>query len=72
MRHVRSVIDSFTDHALHAAGTVLSWHPSPEVRFLGQVVQDLASSEAVRLWVRTTAQVYRARLMARMSRRADC
>ncbi|WP_331738059.1 hypothetical protein [Streptomyces sp. NBC_01276] len=83
MRHVRSTIDTFIDtfidtvidtvigHALHTVGTVLSLHPSPEVHFLGQVAHDLASSEAVRLWVRTTAHVYRTRLTARRNRRDD-
>ncbi|MEU3407657.1 hypothetical protein ABZ766_27435 [Streptomyces sp. NPDC006670] len=71
MRHVPSLIDTFIDHALHAAGAILSWHPSPEAHFLGQVVHDLASSEAVRLWVRTSARVYWTRLTARLGRGHD-
>ncbi|MFJ8162349.1 hypothetical protein ACIRBY_15650 [Streptomyces sp. NPDC096136] len=71
MRHVRSVIDTCIDHALHTTGAVLSWHPGPEVRFLGQVVHDLASSQAVRLWVRTATRVYGTRLTARLSRGDD-
>ncbi|MGW5422696.1 hypothetical protein [Streptomyces sp. NPDC003943] len=64
MRHVQS----FIDHALRTVD-LLSWHPSPEVQFLAQVGGDLARSEAVRLWVRTTAQVYGTRLTARLTRR---
>ncbi|MER6142468.1 hypothetical protein ABT174_20895 [Streptomyces sparsogenes] len=67
MRHVLSLID----HVMRGTGALLSWHPSPEVQFLGQAVSDLARSEAVRLWVRITAQVHWTRLTARLSRRRD-
>ncbi|MFH7594393.1 hypothetical protein WDV06_04710 [Streptomyces racemochromogenes] len=68
MHDVRSLLVTFIGHALHTAGAVLSWHPSPEVHFVGQVVHDLASSEAVRLWARTTIRVHWTRLTARLSR----
>ncbi|MCX5380408.1 hypothetical protein [Streptomyces sp. NBC_00091] len=67
MHHVRS----FIHHALRSAADLLSWHPSPEAHFLGQVLGDLAANEAVRLWVRITARVYWTRFTARLHRRGN-
>ncbi|WP_189533610.1 hypothetical protein [Streptomyces roseolilacinus] len=64
MRHVRSCFV----HALRTAGELLSWHPSPELRFLARTVAALVGDEGVRLSVRTAARVYRARLTARWGR----
>ncbi|MFJ8691712.1 hypothetical protein [Streptomyces roseolilacinus] len=60
MRHVRSCFA----HALRTTGELLSWHPSPELRFLAQTAAALVGDEGVRLSVRTTARVYQARFTA--------
>lgn len=61
--HISSLEDT-----LRLTVELCSWHPSPEVSFAIRLVADLAGNEGVRLWVRWTARVFWARLLAVLAR----